>query len=1202
MAQIKTIEYSWDSYKIATQTPITSGSAYSFSPTKNVYLPDKDGAFREVFMLIHFQSGASAAANVTDVTVAMNIDGTDRSPDSDPVTGQYTVNSGESVMCYIVAKFTSAFTNYWSNGVGCYLKLTVTGPDNDGITAKLYITYEFNPNASTLIKTIAVFVGARTTSLAAGGTQAFTHTVPIPEDGVTIRDKWYEVFSQTGRGDSNIQIRIGSDSDTTQAWVDGSLKDVLHHWFISEPTASWAYNTSQTLTITGNGDAHEGISAVCYVTYEYNNVNSATRQKRVKYALGSYSNAGGTSENFIGVNVYLPDLAGLDPNNIQSAYFEVMASVQSSSNVSIRARIGSNYSTAAAYAYSGGGSTSEMIEDFHFLYDVTAFLKSYWTAGALVEAGITGTASLFSWSVILHITYKYNKYAGKKLRTVEWSAGQKPAYNTGDPWTYAFTGYAPEFGKTKRNVGLIAYWIGAATASESRQTRIQDGGTWGSILSTTTGTSGKAVTNITVNRDADGKVVADLSDLTYTFEYDFGTTAAACCGILFWTYESGDTILLTYNIDTVLKKFGATSEYQIDVKLLKILTSDYLIDVLFKKLNMQAQTGMERVVNGGFETGDFTGWTNDTWSIQSSGARSGTYCAFSYSVQGNLEQEFTPVIAVSNIAIFGFWWKVGGGIGNPEDQNITVRITYSDDSYDDLVFDGSSDWIYVDLVPYLQSGKSVKKVKFTYQNSNWWARLDDVSLILCGYLLDVVLKKLNQTLGYLIDTLFKKTDITSDYLIDVQLATAAQTETLPYLIDVLFKEGKLAPYTLDVLFKKLGISSAYSTDVLLKRLNDVTPYSIDVAFSKIDETKPYLFDVLFKKLDEIDAYFIDVAFKALNQPTPYDIDVLFKKLGIPVEYLIDVQIAGADFKNYFIDVLFKKQNEIKTYLMDVLLSKRDQSIPYLVDTIFAYLNQTAPYLIDVLFKKFDAFSSYLTDVLLQKRNETLGYLADVLFKDTDEYSDYSIDVLFEKAGIDKEYLIDALFKALDAIKNYSIDVIIVKRIIINYLMDILLENPNVTALYLIDTLFKLRDSTESYSIDVILSRVPTIPYLMDTVMKLKNTTSGYGIDVFIYVLFSFAWVLDKSLIENQVVALPEWLNEERVIDYNVWSKKRDIIELTARLTNAEVWKLEGLWHELFKIGFANEVHTVWMLSAEYEWRGDENSERPWVGRFEFIPV
>jgi PGF-pre-PGF domain-containing protein len=92
---IKTVQYSWDSRQNSTQSSLAAGTTYSFTPAKSIYLPDVK-TFRKVFVLFHVQTGASAAANVTDITVAMNMGGTDRSPDSDPVTGQYTVNSGRA--------------------------------------------------------------------------------------------------------------------------------------------------------------------------------------------------------------------------------------------------------------------------------------------------------------------------------------------------------------------------------------------------------------------------------------------------------------------------------------------------------------------------------------------------------------------------------------------------------------------------------------------------------------------------------------------------------------------------------------------------------------------------------------------------------------------------------------------------------------------------------------------------------------------------------------------------------------------------------------------------------------------------------------------------------------------------------------------------------------------------------------------------
>lgn len=533
---IKTVIYSWNTRQGTSQSSLAAGSTYSFSPTKNIYIPDLV-AFRKVFVVFHVQTGASAAANVSNIDVAMNMNGTDRSPDADPVTGQYTVNSGESVFVWVVADFTSAFQTYWTNGVACFPKITVAGATTEMHTAELFITYEYNENAPIQLKTVKYFVGS-TGNVAANGTVSWDHTIEIPESGVTIRDKWYEIRGHsdlTAATDTSIKMRIGSDTDTTPSWIDAALRSDGLMWVISAPTASWNYNTTQRITITTSGCAINALSCVAYVTYEYDPY-SPTQIKTVTYALGHANVNGSTSIFTIGNAIYLPDLPSAD--NIVSAYFEIFHSIgNGDSTTSVYASIGTNSQASVSYTTNLGGETCEA---FDYLHDISSFMKQYWTNGATVNLNIQSSAAsrLYEVSALLHVTYKFNPKAPSRLKTVTFPAGQKLAYNTGDPWTTGvLTFYAPEPNKVKRSVGLMAFWIGAATASETRQTRIQDGGAWGSAVSMSTGSSGEALTSITVNKDPDGKIASDLSDLTYNFEYDYGTTAAAVCGIIFFTYQ-----------------------------------------------------------------------------------------------------------------------------------------------------------------------------------------------------------------------------------------------------------------------------------------------------------------------------------------------------------------------------------------------------------------------------------------------------------------------------------------------------------------------------------------------------------------------------------------------------------------------------------------------------------------------------------------
>jgi len=126
---------------------------------------------------------------------------------------------------------------------------------------------------------------------------------------------------------------------------------------------------------------------------------------------------------------------------------------------------------------------------------------------------------------------------------------------------------------------------------------------------------------------------------------------------------------------------------------------------------------IEKVINGGFETDDFTGWTegHGTWW-----GEIGNYippyhdagnCVMNIYQDQWVENTLPIAVPVANIHKFFVWLMSFNSTG----ANIGIRITYSDDTYTQWTFfTGTNvDWHYIDLLSYCEAGKSVSKIKFT---------------------------------------------------------------------------------------------------------------------------------------------------------------------------------------------------------------------------------------------------------------------------------------------------------------------------------------------------------------------------------------------------------------------------------------------------------------------------------------------------------
>jgi hypothetical protein len=143
----------------------------------------------------------------------------------------------------------------------------------------------------------------------------------------------------------------------------------------------------------------------------------------------------------------------------------------------------------------------------------------------------------------------------------------------------------------------------------------------------------------------------------------------------------------------------------------------------------------EQIVNGGFETGDFTDWTveGSFATVVPGDPHSGTFSAYMSYFGGapgyiGIRQDISSPFRTECVKSFTIWVE-GRDLAA---ASFTVEVGYSDGSSSSQVYNLVDDWVYhqFDLMAVLTPGKEISYIRIRTTTAAPWAiSVDDVSLV-----------------------------------------------------------------------------------------------------------------------------------------------------------------------------------------------------------------------------------------------------------------------------------------------------------------------------------------------------------------------------------------------------------------------------------------------------------------------------------------
>lgn len=296
----KTIEYAFDTntQNLASNTTYTSSTKRIIIPENNTTGTINPVTFRSVILRVFYRDNVLAATNMTSTTIGVVLGSASAST---RVINPFTAtNSGENQPYITDVDFTSYFnTNFGSNySQSCYITVIANGAATNNITAKLIITYEYDSECQTKIKTVKIPIESITGSVNTTMTKFGENQIPnldlyLPEQNKVYRNIFYELYYNTYMATnavttSNPTLSLSGGIGTTSTGIhQASQISSLFNYHIfnclsfdgsTSQVGSFATGATDDLYLqsSNSGSTFRHPAVFLNITYEYNSPSSTS--------------------------------------------------------------------------------------------------------------------------------------------------------------------------------------------------------------------------------------------------------------------------------------------------------------------------------------------------------------------------------------------------------------------------------------------------------------------------------------------------------------------------------------------------------------------------------------------------------------------------------------------------------------------------------------------------------------------------------------------------------------------------------------------------------------------------------------------------------------------------------------------------------------------------------------------------------------